>query len=658
MIKTKISPVQKVVQMIDEMAGKVQKELDATTADFEEYAKFCDDQAVAKDYAIKDGKESMEELDATITDTSAGIESAAAKIEDLSTKISDTESELGTATALRKRENEEFIKKEKELLETTRELEGATTAIKKSLSLVQLRGGKVGQSERDALNALVAGLGQLVEASFVKPEQRRHIQSFLEQRADAEESFEARMRTLDSNAIVDTLTTMTDEAEESLTETRKREGEAAQGFALLKQSLEGEIKGMKEELGESTQFKASSAEKLAAAQQDLVVTTKAFEEDTAYLKDLKRDCQTRAREFEVTVKDNNAELTALGKAKAILLKKFTLMQTSTKVHALAKARAHDEDPKSRALRSIEELGRKLHSTALVSLAYRAASDPFGKVRSMIEDMIAKLLQEAAEEATQKAFCDKEIGESKASKDEKQGKLDKVNSRLEKAESSIATLTEEITTLSKDVAESDAAVAKATKIRSEEKSVFMAVSKDLTECQEAVAAATEVLREYYEGASLIQTSQKAKSETDEDAEGDGSGILGMLEVAESDFATSLAEAKTVEEQSKAEFDKLISESKMLKATKTMEVKGKQSEVASLKTTVSDLGSDKEGLTGELDAVLAYLDKLKPQCETKVPTYAERKAAREQEIEGLKNALEILEAPALLQTGRRLRRVTQQ
>merc|ERR1719398_624022 len=285
----KISPVQKVIAMIDEMAGKVQKELDMTTKDFEEYAKFCDDESVAKDYAIKDGKESMEELSATITDTSAGIESAAAKIEDLSTKISDTESELGTATALRKQENEEFVKKEAELLETTRELEGATTSIKKSLSFVQLRGGKVGQSEREALNALVAGLGQLVEASFVKPEQRRHIQSFLEERADAEEAFEARARTLDSNAIVDTLTQMTDEAEESLTTTRKREAEAAQAFALLKQSLESETKGMKEELGESTQFKASSAEKLAAAQGDLVVTTKAFEEDTTYLKDLKRE---------------------------------------------------------------------------------------------------------------------------------------------------------------------------------------------------------------------------------------------------------------------------------------------------------------------------------------------------------------------------------
>merc|ERR1719163_2221944 len=396
--KGKISPVQKIVQMIDEMAGKVQKELDATTADFEEYAKFCDDTAVEKDYAIKDGKESMEELTATITDTSAGIESAAAKIETLSTTISDTEAELSTATALRKKENEDFVQKEKELLETTRELEGATTSIKKSLSLVQLRGGKVGRSEREALNALVAGLGQLVEASFVNPQQRRHIQSFLETRADAEESFEARARTMDSNAIVDTLTEMTDEAEESLTTTRKREGEAAQTYALLKQGLENEVKGSKEELAESTQFKASSAEKLAQAEEDLAVTTKSFNEDTAFLKDLKRDCQTRAREFEVTVKDNKAELTALGKAKAILLKKFALVQTSTKVHALAKARVHDEDPKSRALRSIEQLGRKLHSTALVSLAYRAASDPFGKIRSMIEDMIAKLLQEAAEEA--------------------------------------------------------------------------------------------------------------------------------------------------------------------------------------------------------------------------------------------------------------------
>merc|ERR1719305_996210 len=334
--------------------------------------------------------------------------------------------------------------------------------------------------------------------------------------------------------------------------------------------------------------------------------------------------------------DNKAELTALGKAKAILLKKFAaFVQTGTK----AKAQDESDDAKARALKAIEQLGRRLHRTALIALAYRAAGDPFGKIRGMVEDMIAKLLQEAAEEATQKAFCDQEIGESKTSQADKQGKLDKVNSRLEKAESSTASLTEDISRLSGEVADNDAAMKAATDVRQKEKANFLVVEKDLSESQEACAAATEVLREYYEGASLMQVGSKAGAKTD--AEGDGSGILGVLEVAESDFAKGLAEARTVEQQAQSEYDKLMQDGKLLKTTKEMEIKGKRSEVASLKTTITDLGSDKEGLTGELDAVLAYLDKLKPQCETKVPSYAERKAAREQEIEGLKDALEILE-----------------
>merc|ERR1719191_608000 len=174
---------------------------------------------------------------------------------------------------------------------------------------------------------------------------------------------------------------------------------------------------------------------------------------------------------------------------------------------------------------------------------------------MIEDMIAKLLQEAAEEATQKAFCDKEIGESMTSKADKEGKLEKVNARLEKAESSIASLTEEVTKLSKEVAENDKAMADATAVRQKEKADFMVVEKDLSESQEACAAATQVLREYYEGASLLQVSARAKSQESADAQGDGSGILGMLEVAESDFAKGLAEARTVEAQAQEEYDKM-------------------------------------------------------------------------------------------------------
>merc|ERR1719248_109627 len=355
------------------------------------------------------------------------------------------------------------------------------------------------------MNAVIAGLGQIVEASFVTKAQKDKIAALLQAREDAEEDAElgAQAHLMNVDAIMETLGEMEDKADGSLQDARKAEGDAASAHALLKQGLENEM-------AESTASKAKAGESLATAEEDLGSETKGLTEDTAYLKDLKRDCQTRASEFEVETKDNKAKLTAL-------------VQTSTEVVASAHDDAN-EDAKARALRSIEQLGKRLGKTALVALAYRAAEDPFGKIRGMVEDMIAKLLQEAAEEATQKAFCDTEIGESTASKEDKEGKLGKVNARLEKAGSSIATLTEEISKLSKEVAENDKAMASATAQRQKEKADFMVVEKDLSESQEACAAATQVLREYYEGASLVELKSKTQDKADAASRGDGSGIL--------------------------------------------------------------------------------------------------------------------------------------
>merc|ERR1719355_14472 len=123
--------------------------------------------------------------------------------------------------------------------------------------------------------------------------------------------------------------------------------------------------------------------------------------------------------------------------------------------------------RSKVVNILKQLGQTHHSFAFAQLASMAQSDPFVKIRGFIEDMIAKLLKEAEEEATQKAFCDAEMGKSKKSQDEKTMTLDKLQARIDGATSTIAENTESIKTLEAEVAEIDKAQAEATAIRTTE-----------------------------------------------------------------------------------------------------------------------------------------------------------------------------------------------
>merc|ERR1719333_1706420 len=100
---------------------------------------------------------------------------------------------------------------------------------------------------------------------------------------------------------------------------------------------------------------------------------------------------------------------------------------------------------------LRKLGHKLHSFALMQLSEVAKADPFAKIKGMIEEMIAALLKQAEEEATQKAFCDEEMGKSKKSQEDKSSKLDKYQVRMDKASSGKAELDTSIKELQAEIA---------------------------------------------------------------------------------------------------------------------------------------------------------------------------------------------------------------
>jgi chromosome segregation ATPase len=300
--------------------------------------------------------------------------------------------------------------------------------------------------------------------------------------------------------------------------------------------------------------------------------------------------------------------------------------------------------KFEAVRFVRDLARKNRAPALAQLASRmdaamrlgGKDDPFAKVEGLIRDMIATLEAEAEADASHKAYCDKEIGEATAKKDDLTAESNKLGTKIAQQSAASAKLKEEVATLQGELASMAKAKAEADKMRAEENAAYKTNSAEMALGIEGVKKALSVLREYY-----------AKDGKDHGAaEGAGAGIIGLLEVCESDFTKGLTEMTAQEESAEADYVAYSKENEISTAKKTKDVQYKTQEAAGLDKSVSELQTDLDGVTDELNAVLESLQKLHGMCDEKVEPYAERKARRESEIAGLKQAMAILNGEAVL------------
>merc|ERR1719240_2385016 len=185
-------------------------------------------------------------------------------------------------------------------------------------------------------------------------------------------------------------------------------------------------------------------------------------------------------------------------------------------------------------------------------------------------MIERLLAEAQAEADKKAYCDKEMAESNAKKEDKTAEIAKLTTKIDKMSAQSTQLKAEVATLQKELAELAKAQAEMDKLRSEEKAAYEANRPELEAGVEGVKLALKILRDYYASEGKAHGA----------AEGAGSTIIGLLEVAESDFAKHIAEMSADETTSQSAYDRETSENKVARAQKEQDVKYKTKEFKGL------------------------------------------------------------------------------
>jgi len=651
-----VTPVGKVVQLLTDLHGKVSNDLAAEKDDVAEYMNYCEDTSAQKKFTIKTASDNIERLSADIEEGSGKISAYTAQVDKDSADIAAKSADLSAAQNVRDEEHDTFSANQKELADTEDMLSRAQVVLKRELSFVQ-SGSKTKSEVVANMGKLVTGLSAVIEATYFDPKDTKVVKAFLEDPEDADLSLTqqpAQATTYNyeskSGSIFETLKDMKDKAHSQLSSLRKEEMNAKHNFQMLKQSLEDAITNVKAGVNTAQGQLATTRQEKAQAEAQLATENENKAADQAFKQKLETTCSAKQAAWVVREKTGNDELAAINKAKDILKSGVSgtaaLLQTKSNVAVAAK-----DDKRDRLQTMLRQMGRKFDSFGLMQLANRAASDPFVKVRGLIEGMISKLQQQAQAEATKNSYCVEELAENKKKKSRKNANVDKFQTRLDEANAAVATLSGEISELSSEIAEIDSSNAKATQIRNKESADFKVMEKDHAAAIQAVQQAIEVLQNFYSGSSFVQQPELGSSKTDS-----GNSIISFLEVAESEFTQLLTQGRTEEAADAENYEELMQKNSVAKAKKKTSIKANTSEIKSLKVAVSNYSSDLKTENTELDAILSVLGNLKEQCANKAMSYAERKAAREAEVSGLREALGVLEGEgvAFVQTKAFLKR----
>merc|ERR1719247_958582 len=118
----------------------------------------------------------------------------------------------------------------------------------------------------------------------------------------------------------------------------------------------------------------------------------------------------------VSASKRRFELEQGGAGKSATVKPHSFLQEElTKQHPTSfLQRSSLEAQKKEALEVLNTEGQKLQSLMLLGLASDSKGSPFEKVKTLIENLIVRLENEAGQEVTKKGFCDTEMAKADVS----------------------------------------------------------------------------------------------------------------------------------------------------------------------------------------------------------------------------------------------------
>merc|ERR1719247_1405970 len=447
-----------------------------------------------------------------------------------------------------------------------------------------------------------------------------------------------------------------------LTQLKELEGSEATAktdYAAMVQELKASLAAEEDNAKRKTAEKVENGRALANAKTDLEDNEKTLEADTGFLKNVNESCGTFDKAWEERRKTRAEELLAVSEAIQILTEDDAVdtakaalgNDVKSDIAAFLQMRSVRSQTSVRTLaaKAIQRVAMKTHNSAMVQLSAAIQLDGFEQVKKAINEMIADLKTEQADEVKHKAFCNTEFQENEMENITKAQEKKDLEVKIGVLTDKNDTLTTEKATTQTELADLKVEIQKANIERVETNQEFQQTMADQKATRKVLGKALDRLQQFYADRALIQKKAQTlhlKKQappvqvTEYKKHGGAASVTVMLENLITETKQLEAEAVDGEKEAQASYEQFMTESNALMAAKMEAIVNLGKELAATEEDLIQADTDLQNTIDDMEEIAATVADLHSACDFVLKNFDLRQKARGEEMEALQQALGIL------------------
>merc|ERR1719321_1520433 len=506
-----LNPITRVVQLMEGLSKKIETDGKAEEDLFDKYVCWYKAVVSTKKASNAEAKDRIESLTAYIDDVKSGRVEFTSERKDLEAEIEKLNTEIETATDMRKKENEDF-------LAAKDEMEKAIAALEKAVDVL---GGATADHKEGVLTSAGFDLRRAVQlgSNFLSEQDTRFLEQVLDgqtpdvdwKKLNRKATFKMKYKAR-SLKIQEILADMLQTFQDNLADAEKKEKYSMSSFDTLMGSKNSQLSAAQDALSGGEGEGAARALNAQESQDEVDALTTQVENDEKYIAQAEDAYAVKMTEWKERKRLRTEEIASISKAIEILSNDDAkdLMSSSFKSQGgfFLQEDAAGCTKRKRATKvvtKLRDMATKHSDPRLAALAVSVHLNSKGHFDKIVEEvmkMVSDLHEEADEDLKTKETCEQDrMTNTKTAKKSAQS-MDDETALINRKKADIEAMQKEIADIVAHVKELKLQLEEAQIQRTKENLEYKAAKADDEAANVLIGKAGDVLAKFYEDNGLV------------------------------------------------------------------------------------------------------------------------------------------------------------